>query len=93
MSQLVDINDIFYNEKEYSVCKIDNILFIIDKECKNIVNNKLVRVNPDKYIYLNSNSLHRIIMDAVSNDLLSIDHINRIKTDNRKENLKFATSS
>lgn len=89
-----------YNEFKFeeSICygKIsDNIYFLIDKEDYDLIK-KYKWGMDDGYIsshdFENNHRkirLHRIILNAPAGSI--VDHINRNKLDNRKENLRFVT--
>lgn len=71
--------------------------FIIDIENWDIIKEYKWRENDEGYIYSSPNNkkiyVHRIIM-GLNNykiDKITVDHINRNKKDNRKENLRLAT--
>ncbi|QKF93922.1 putative endonuclease [Fadolivirus algeromassiliense] len=96
---LVDYKIVNYNNKLYIVCKKNYKnnykLFVVDDEFKEkiiyknwfyIANGYIAHQKDDKkFVYL-----HKLIMDVSENKNVnkSIDHINRIPTDNRKENLR-----
>lgn len=90
-----DKNEIIY-EKDYAkICLYDryyNIIAyaLIDLEDVPKVKNIKWRINCNGYVMNNSNHnlfLHRVILDT---DLF-VDHINRNKLDNRKQNLRICT--
>ena len=84
-----------YNDTNYKVCKDKSgNIFVIDDDDIEL---------PDKMIYMNkvlgyfycykNNSLHSVILNHVFCNDNYIDHINRIKSDNRKCNLRISTQS
>ena len=98
---------VIYRDKKYRVCEIStrnkNILFIIDDEDFEKVSEYsgwymtgkgyiACQVTKKYMLYL-----HNLIMNKLSFDgkgqSITIDHINRITQDNRKENLRIITQS
>lgn len=100
----INFNEIEYNNKKYLTCLIQNFPLIIDYEDKNIL---LYRkwVLKQKYIIMRKNIkgtefmifLHNLIMKRNlyygKGQKESIDHINRITYDNRKENLRLLSQT
>ena len=64
----------------------------VDEEDYEKVNSLFWNLDKDGYVQNSVYRLHRFIMNANINDPL-VDHINGDKLDNRKRNLRFATSS
>ena len=85
--------NIEYKNKEYIVgFTNDCIPFIIDKVFfQNTIDKQFYRLEIG-YISYNKKYLHHLIK-PLNNNNLSIDHINQIKTDNREENLRYATQT
>ena len=96
-----------YNNNKYRVCKISNIkgpmLFIIDNDDFQKVseyygwysksNNYIgCKVFDTKILYLHNLIMNRLKFDG-KGQKYSVDHINRIGTDNRKENLRIISQS
>ena len=71
-------------------------LIVYDFDMFDVLSHWTWTLNSSMYALNSANVyMHRYIMDADSNpdSDLSIDHVNWIKTDNRKANLRFATQS
>jgi hypothetical protein len=85
-----------YKNKEYKVCKCkDDSIYVIDADItlpsKTFYNTKVGYIScrlKEKPAYL-----HHLVMDFVFDGKLYVEHINRIKTDNRRENLTLVTQS
>ena len=75
------------------------VIFLIDDEDYHLV--KDIKWNQSSKGYIRGYCrvakrqiiLHRLVMDVWKKSIPIIDHINRIKTDNRKCNLRFCTQS
>jgi hypothetical protein len=70
--------------------------FLIDADVVDDVSKYFWRIDKDGYVVAASEKkttkfLHRIILNAP--DGVIVDHINRIKTDNRRENLRMVTNT
>lgn len=89
---------ISYKNRNYVVMEVnDNNLTIFNLEYleKVLKFNKIWYEGTQGYICSNNNYLHNYIKDYIpdGNSKNSYDHINRIKTDNRKENLRWTTQT
>ena len=96
-----------YNGKDYVVFKINtsmnvNNLVVIDADDFDKIKYLTWHIKKDGYICAQISKgsklyLHCLIMGRTSYEdsklATSIDHINRVKTDTRKENLRFATNT
>jgi hypothetical protein len=88
--------DVEYDDNRYTVCYVSTnqkpVLFIIDTNIKEkvISNNVCVR---DGYPRLESQFIHQLVMGNPPSDKYSVDHLNRIRRDDRKCNLAFKTAS
>ena len=86
--------------KDYGIgyCK-NGREFYFDKEDYNLIKNFRWNINLHGYVLsrdkLNNKNirLHNLIMNFMPTRKIMIDHINRIKHDNRKENLRVVTTS
>jgi hypothetical protein len=71
--------------------------FYFDKSDYNLINEYCWRVTEDGYVtsQLKEKEIkfHRLVMKEFNNDNQPIDHMNGMKNDNRKENLRVATQS
>lgn len=71
--------------------------FWFDKEDYDLIKDYYWQKDKQGYIYSNSSnkriSLHRLIMNVVDNENIEIDHIFQKREDNRKSQLRFATSA
>lgn len=92
--------DVTYDSKNYVVIKIlykdEPKYVVIDKDKANIVYNYKWMSIDGEYIVTDIEGnlvyIHRLLMDKIDfTDKQTIDHINRITTDNRLENLRIAT--
>jgi hypothetical protein len=95
----INHQDVEHNGQKYTVCYVLNnntpVLFIIDTIDKEKVIYNSVSVYSG-YPRLTNNStefIHQLVMGKSPSDKYSIDHVNRIRRDDRKCNLKFKTAS
>jgi len=105
----IKYTEVFYNDKEYIVGKVDfkndYIKFIIDKEDFDKINGHYWHKSSNNYIshgvIVNDKKkelyLHNLVLNILDfpgkGSKESVDHINRIGLDNRKENLRLITQS
>jgi hypothetical protein len=83
-----------YKNKEYIVAKTNkNEIFVIDNEMISNLRNVNYYLNNCGYICGKKFYLHNEIMNYTFDGNLYVDHINRIKTDNRISNLRLVTQS
>lgn len=83
--------NIIHKSKKYG-----EIEFLIDDEDYELIKNKKLTTNMHGYIYVVIEwnkvvSLHRLILGIKKGNRDHVDHINRNKLDNRKENLRLCT--
>lgn len=89
-----DYTIVNYKNKEYIVAKtIKNEVFVIDYAKINDLQDVNYYLNNCGYICGKKIYLHSEIIEHKFDGELYIDHINRIKTDNRIENLRLITQS
>ena len=88
----------YYETDEYLIIEVSENKFIITDNLqlvKNYFTNYIFNINDSGYattdIYKKKKRLHRLIMGV--DDKRIIDHINRLRFDNRKQNLRITTSS
>lgn len=89
------INTITYIEKgdHYEGHFKDGRFFLFDKEDYEFVSNNYWHFSKDGYVRSTKKGrLHRCLMKDELRDKLQVDHINRIKTDNRRSNLRVVTN-
>jgi hypothetical protein len=90
--------DVEYNGNKYTVCYVLNnqkpVLFLVDTDSKKTIIENHISVY-DGYPRLTSTSqlVHQLIMGKSPSDKYSVDHLNRIRRDDRKCNLKFKNGS
>ena len=89
--------DVEYNGNKYTVCYVLHnmkpVLFIIDTNIKEKVVNNGVNIY-DGYPKITSGSfIHQLVIGNPPSDKYSVDHLNRIRRDDRKCNLAFKTAS
>jgi hypothetical protein len=105
----IEYKEITYNDKDYVVGKVkvkeSYSFFIIDKEDYSKIKNYSWHYTSNSYISHNVNVegqikalyLHNMVLDRLvfpgKGSKESVDHINRIGLDNRKENLRIITQS
>ena len=93
----INHQDVKYNGNKYTVCYVFSfqkpVLFIIDtSEKEKIIQHKInilegyPRLGTDNYLFI-----HQIVMGNPPSIKHTLDHTNRIRRDERKENLKFKT--
>ncbi len=86
---------VIYNNKNYKVGtdKHRNV-FVVNDEVK-LPYTKFVQSCIGYFMYRSCKTeyMHALVMDYTFDGNLYIDHINRIKTDNRRENLRLVTQS
>lgn len=86
-----------YENQNYKVCTDKKgIVFVVDDNI--VLPNVYYNVHQIGYVYFHKNNntlntLHTCIMNHQFADGIYVDHINRIKTDNRSVNLRLATQS
>ena len=82
-----------YSGKKYKVCKDskDNV-FLLDFDTV-LPDFSYYKGSAGYFLSSKADSIHRIIMGCNKGDKKHIDHINRITSDNRPENLRLATQS
>jgi hypothetical protein len=95
----INHQDVEYNGYKYTVCyvlcKSKPFLCIIDQEDKHKIIDGRVSIT-EGYPKLTVNSrqfIHQIVMGKPPSDKYSVDHLDRIRRDSRKCNLKFKTAS
>ncbi len=95
----INHQDVEHNGYNYTVCYVLNnntpVLFVIDTEEKEKVICNTVGVY-NGYPRLTSNTtefIHQLVMGKPPSDKYSVDHLNRIRRDDRRCNLKFKNSS
>jgi hypothetical protein len=87
----VSLNDKIY----YALCLNDNDPIVYDEEFHKYFNEKKWRLERG-YVYGPKGAMHKEVMmkdDRKPEEGYSIDHINVIPTDNRRENLRYASHS
>jgi hypothetical protein len=105
----IEYNDVYYNDKKYVVCKVpykdEDLKFVIDKEdfdkvdgyswhrCSNNYISQGVIVDGKKKEFYLHNLILNIFDFPGKGSKESVDHINRIGLDNRKDNLKISSVS
>jgi hypothetical protein len=91
----INHQDVQYDGTEYTVIYILSfkkpVLCIIDKHDKQKFMNESLNIQKG-WIYVSSKgSIHCLIMGNPPSDKYSVDHMNRIRRDNRRSNLRFKT--
>lgn len=108
-SNKIEYNDVYYKDKNYVVGKVpykdEDLKFVIDKEdfdkvdgyswhsCSNNYISQGVIVDGKKKEFYLHNLILNIFDFPGKGSKESVDHINRIGLDNRKENLRVITQS
>lgn len=89
--------DVDYNGNKYTICYVLHnqkpVLFIIDTNIKEKVVTTGVGVHAGYPKILSGQYIHQLVMGNPPSDKYSIDHLNRIRRDDRKCNLAFKTAS
>jgi hypothetical protein len=95
----VNHQDVKHNGNNYTVCYVLNnntpVLFVIDTDEKvKVVNNTVGVYNGyPRLTNHNTEFIHQLVMGKPPSDKYSVDHLNRIRRDDRKCNLRFKTAS
>ena len=95
----INHQDVEHNGNKYTVCYTLNnntpVLFVIDTEDKEKIINNTVGVYSGYPRLTNHNTefIHQLVMGKPPSDKYSVDHLNRIRRDDRRCNLKFKTAS
>jgi hypothetical protein len=106
---IIHYREVSYNNKEYTIGTIlfkeKEIEFVIDKDDFSKIEDKAWHLSSEKYIsssFIHDNKrkelyLHNLIMNRLEfpgkGSKETVDHINRIGLDNRKENLRIVSQS
>lgn len=95
----INHQDVEHNGHNYTVCYVLNnnipVLFVIDTNDKErvICNTVGVYNGYPRLTNHNTEFIHQLVMGKPPSDKYSVDHLNRIRRDDRRCNLKFKTSS
>jgi len=89
--------DVEYNGNKYTVCYVLHntkpVLFIIDTDIKEKVVNVGVNIYDGYPKITSAQFIHQLVLGNLPSNKYSVDHLNRIRRDNRKCNLAFKTAS
>jgi hypothetical protein len=108
-ANIIEYKDVYYNDKNYVVCKVpyrdEDLKFVIDKEdfdkvngyswhrCSNNYISQGIIVDGKKKEFYLHNLILNIFDFPGKGSKESVEHINRIGLDNRKENLRIITQT
>jgi hypothetical protein len=93
----INHQDVEYNGNKYTVCYVLNnqkpVLFVIDTDIKEKVFTTGVGIHDGYPKIVSAQYIHQLVLGNPPRDKYSIDHLNRIRRDDRKCNLAFKTDS